>query len=150
MILGLTDLDSGLEEGLIYLSKEILHTSVWVDASVTVILEVLHLLVDLLVAGNIELKVVLLVLALVLEVVQIFFQLSGAALGKTRAKKRGLKFLEGGTNIAGLAKLVDADLCRGLFNDTFELCITCSKVTAYLGERRSCLSSSNLASVLLW
>ncbi len=131
--MGLTDLNSSPEGGLVYSSKEIMSTSAWVNASVTAVLEVLHLLVDLLVVNKIGLEVVLLVFALMLEVVQIFFQLSGAALGKTRAKKRGLEFLEGGTDIAGLAKLVDADLCRGLFNNKLELCITRSRVNGILG-----------------
>ncbi len=53
-------------------------------------------------------------------------------LGKIRAKKCGLEFLEGGMDIAGFSKLVDADLCRGLFNNQLELCITHSRVYGIL------------------
>ncbi len=54
-------------------------------------------------------------------------------LGKSRANKHGLKFLEGGTDIAGLAKLVDANLIRGLLNNKFELSITHDGVNCIVG-----------------
>ncbi len=53
--------------------------------------------------------------------------------GKTRAKKCGPEFLEGSADIAGLAKLFDADLCWGLVKDNLELCVTHSRVNCILG-----------------
>ncbi len=50
----------------------------------------------------------------------LIFKLIGTTLGKPRAKKLGLKFLGGGTNIAGLAERVDANLSRGLLNNKLE------------------------------
>ncbi len=117
MILGLTDLDSCFEGGLVYPSKEIAHMGAWVDARVTIVLDVLHLLVDLLVRGNKQLEVIVLVLAPVSKIAQLFFELNGTTLGKPRAKERGLKFLEGGMNVAGLVKLIYAHFSRGLFYD---------------------------------
>ncbi len=67
MILRLLDLNSSLEGGLVYPPKEVLHMCAWVNACVTIVLEVLHLLGDLLMACNIGLEVVLLVFNLVPE-----------------------------------------------------------------------------------
>ncbi len=49
-----------------------------------------------------------------------------------RTKKRGLKFLEDSTDIAGLAKLIDADLCRGLLKDKLELAATHCRVNGII------------------
>ncbi len=58
LILRLTDLDSCLEGGFIYSSKIVAHTITRVNSSITVILEVLHLLEDLLMTGDTHLEVV--------------------------------------------------------------------------------------------
>jgi hypothetical protein len=68
VILRLTDLDSGLEGGLFNPPKKVPYAGTRVYASVTISLEVLHLLVYLFMAGNICLKVAGLILASVLEV----------------------------------------------------------------------------------
>ncbi len=46
-----------------------MYTSAWIDAIITIVLEVLHLLEDLLVESNIGLEVVLLLSAFIPEVV---------------------------------------------------------------------------------
>ncbi len=65
--LRLTDLDNSLEGGLLNSSKEVAHTCPKIDTCVTISLEVLHLLVNPLVSGNVHLEVIILVLPLVLE-----------------------------------------------------------------------------------
>ncbi len=144
----LTDLDSSLEGGFVYPSKEIAHTCAGVDARVTVVLELLHLLVNLLMTGNIQLEVVVFMLAFALEGMQLFLELPSPMLSETRAKKCDLKFLEGSTDIAGLAKCFDANLCRGLLNNNLELGKYMAESTACSGDLKSYTSSSSSALVL--
>ncbi len=82
MILGLTDLDDCLEGGFIYPSEKVMLTSDRINASVIIILEVLHLLVDLFMANNVSLKVVVLVLIPVLEGAQLLIELPCLEMGK--------------------------------------------------------------------
>ncbi len=124
VILRLSDLDSHLEGGLIYPSKKVMHANARIDASVTIILEVLHLLVDLFVVSNLHLEDLVLVLMSVLKGAQVLLELPCLVLGKTRSKERGLEFLVGGTGIVGLAELINAGLCRGRFNNEIEFGIT--------------------------
>ncbi len=49
-------------------------------------------------------------------------------LSKPKSRKSVLMFLVGGVDIAGLAKLVDAGLSRGLFHCNFELSLTHGQV----------------------
>ncbi len=111
----LADLNSCPEGGFVYPSKKVAHKSTRVISSITIALEVLHLLEDLLVACNIHLEVIGLVLPLVLEGAQLFLELPSAILGKAWSKEHNLEFLEGSTHIAGLAKLINADL-SGVFS----------------------------------
>ncbi len=90
MILRLTDLNSGLEGGLLDASNELAYKSTKIDTSITVGLEVLHLLIDLLVLGNVRLKVVSLILPFVLEGAELLFELSSALLCETGPKEREL------------------------------------------------------------
>ncbi len=76
VILRLTDLDSCLEGGLIYPPEKVKHVSARIDASVTVILEVLHLLVDLFVADNVRRKLLCLCSPLHLRVQNFLMQVS--------------------------------------------------------------------------
>ncbi len=90
LILGITDLDSCLEGGFVYLSKKIVHMSARVNSGITIILEVLHLTVDLFMVGNIHLEVFVLVLALVPKGVQLLLKLPGLVLGKAWSKKKSV------------------------------------------------------------
>ncbi len=58
-----------------------------IDTSITVDLEVLHLLIDLLVSGDVHLKVISLILPFVLEGAELFFELSGTLLCETGPKE---------------------------------------------------------------
>ncbi len=114
VILRLTDLDICLERGLIIPTEKVLHVSARVNANLAVIFEVFRLQVDLFVAGDICLKVVVLMLAPVLECVQLLLELPSPALSKTWSKKCGLEFLLGSAHITGLVELVNAGVC-GVF-----------------------------------
>ncbi len=105
MILGLADLYSGLEGGLIVYACPKID-----DTGITLCLEVLHLLVDPLVSGNVCLEIIVLVLPHVLDGPKFIFKLSGLALGKSRTKKLESEFLVRGMEIAGFAKLINVGL----------------------------------------
>ncbi len=64
-----------------------------VNTSITVGLEVLHLLEDFLVSWDVRLKVAPLELSFVLEGSELFLKLSGASLCETRPKERELQLL---------------------------------------------------------
>ncbi len=110
-----------------------MYTSATVNSSIIIILEVLHLLEDLLMASNIHLEVVGLKLPLVLEGMQLLFELSGVALGKTWTKKLELKFLEGSVDVAGLVELINGGLSRGLFGNNPEFGIAHGRINNKLG-----------------
>ncbi len=88
MILRLTDLNSGLEGGLLDAPKEVAYTSTKINTSIALGLEVLYLLIDRLVLGNVRLKIVALKLPFVLEGAELFFELSGALMCETGPKER--------------------------------------------------------------
>ncbi len=96
----------------------------------TIVLEVVHLLEDLLVVGKICLGVICLVLPFVLEGVQLLLSL---VLGKTWSKKCVLEFLESSTDIMGLVELVDAGLSRVLHNNN-EFSLTFCRINGILGR----------------
>ncbi len=115
----LTDLDSCVRRGLVYPSKKVMYMSARIDASITIILEVLHLLVDLFMGSNV-LEVLVLVLTPVLEGSKLLLKLPCLVLSENWSKKRGPEFLVGSADIAGLTELVDAGLCGGLLNNELE------------------------------
>ncbi len=82
VILRFSNLDSCLSP------KEIVHISTRADPSITIIIEVLQLLEDLLVTSNIHLEVVVLEFPLVLKGTDLLFKLSSMVLGETWAKER--------------------------------------------------------------
>ncbi len=67
-----------------------MYTRTEINTSITIGLEVLHLLIDLLVSGDVHLKVVSLILPFVLEGAELFFELSGVLLCETGPKEREL------------------------------------------------------------
>ncbi len=77
-----TNLDCSLEGGFVYPSNETLHMSTRGNLSITIVLEVLLLLIDLLVASNICPEVIGCKLPLVLKGTQLLLELSSTALGK--------------------------------------------------------------------
>lgn len=83
--------------------------------------------------GNVHLEVIVLVLSLVLQGPEFFFKLAGVALGKSQAKKCESEFLVRGTEIAGLVKLVDTGLGRGVLRDDLFLSIAHRRVMQILG-----------------
>ncbi len=91
-----------------------------INPSITIVLEVLHLLEDLLVAGKVHLEVVGLEFPLVLEGTKLLLKLSSMALVKTWTKKCKLEFLECSADILHLAELVDSGLSWGLFHNDLE------------------------------
>ncbi len=93
LILRLADLNSHPEGGLVYPSEKVVHASTRVNSIITIMLEVLHLLEDLLMAGNVYLEVISLVLTLVLEGAQFNLELPSAMLGKAWSKECNLEFL---------------------------------------------------------
>ncbi len=86
-VLRFADLNSCLEGGFVYSSKRVEHACANVNPSISIILEILHMLVDLLVAGNIGLEAVGLLFSLVLEGAKFLLKLSSTTLGKTPTKK---------------------------------------------------------------
>ncbi len=111
--LGLANLDSSLEEGFVYPPQEVTYTSPAVNPSITINFEVLHLLVNLLVAGNVCLEFVTLESPFVLEGMELIFQLSDAMLGETWTKKCKFELPVCGAKVAGLAELINAHLGWG-------------------------------------
>ncbi len=57
-ILRYTDFDCSLEVGFVYAPKKVMYACTSIDHSISVVLEVLHLLKNLLVISNINLEVV--------------------------------------------------------------------------------------------
>ncbi len=81
--------------------------SAQVNPSIVISLKVLHLLVYLLVAGNIHLEVAVHVFPLVLEETELLFELLGMTLGKAQSREGMLKLPECSVDIVGLAQLVN-------------------------------------------
>ncbi len=115
----LSDLNNGLEGRLINVSKEI-HMCDYIDASVAVYLEVVHLLENLCMASNIGLEVVTPEPPIVIDGAQLGIKLFSITLGQTRSNKHSLKLLESGTKVLGLAKLVNAYLGGVLTTFSFQ------------------------------
>ncbi len=90
VILRLTDLNGSLDGGLLDAPKVVTYTSTKINTIITFGLEVLHLLVDLLVSGNVRLRVISLILPFLLEGSELFFKLSGASLCETGPKEHEL------------------------------------------------------------
>ncbi len=93
-------MDSCLEEGFFNSPKKVVHTCPKVDPSITVVLEVLHLLKDLFVARSICLEVAVVEFPFVLVGLKVLFELSGSALGKSQTKKGGPEFSVHSTNLS--------------------------------------------------
>ncbi len=104
-----------------------------VCSSITVGLQVLHLLVDLLVEVNVCLEVTVLVLPFVLEGTQLLLELSGAVMGESRTKKCESEFLVCSTDNVGLAKLVNTGLNRGILHNDLELSIAHGRIKQIFG-----------------
>ncbi len=104
-----------------------------VYSSVTVCLQALHLLVDLLMLVNVCLEVTVLVLPFVIEGAQLILNLSSTSLGELWAKNREPEFLVCSMDIAGLARLVNTDLSRGILYDDLELSITHGRIKQICG-----------------
>ncbi len=111
------DLDSCLEGGLIYPLKEIAYTSIRINPSINIVLEVLYLLEDILVAGNVHLEVVGLEFPLALKRTKLLLKLPGMALGKTLTIKHKLEFLGGRVDILHLVELIGVGLGMGHFHN---------------------------------
>ncbi len=116
-----------------------------ISLSITIILKVFHVLEYLLVAGNVCLAVVGLEFPLVHKGAELLFKLPSMTLGETWTKKSILEFLEHGTDIVGLAELVDTGLCGVSSNIILSLAKHRAKSRTYLGNLRYDMSLSNLA-----
>ncbi len=86
-VLRFTNLDCILEGGFVYPSKKVMYTGYGINPGITIILEVLHLLKDLFVAGIVGLKVVAPEFPFILKGSKLFFELSSNMLGKSWSKK---------------------------------------------------------------
>ncbi len=86
-LLEFTNLNCCLEEWLIDSSQEIAHAGPNINSSITISVEVFHLLKNFLVTGKICLEVVVLVFPLVLERGQFVFELPSMVLSELRTKK---------------------------------------------------------------
>ncbi len=116
-------LNGSLEGWLVYSPKVITHVGTIVNASVIVILEIVHLLKNLFVTGHIHMNIVGLEFPLVLEGPQFDIELPRAMLGETQTKEHELELLECSADIGGLVKLIDEGFCRGPGHLCFELSV---------------------------
>lgn len=82
MGLRLVDLNSSLEGGLFNTSKEVTNTFALINSALAICFQVCHLPVDLLMAGKDCLEIVASKLSLVLEGLQLVFELSSMPLCK--------------------------------------------------------------------
>ncbi len=134
VVLGLTDLNSSLERGLLDAPKEIAYSSPEVNTSIAISLEVLHLLIDLLVLGNVHLKVVFPELPFVLEGSELIFKLSCMVLSEAGPKECKPQLLVSGMDIAGLVKLINANICSCILNEYLKLSITMAESRINSGD----------------
>ncbi len=78
-------------------------------------------MVDLLIPGNVHLEVVVPILPFIPEGPKFVLKLSGTSLSKAGPKEHDPQLLVSGTDIAGLAKLINAGLCSCILRDNLEL-----------------------------
>ncbi len=142
-VIRFANLNRSLEGGFVYFSKKVAFMGSDINSSVTIILEVLHLLEDLFMAGNLCLEFVVLEFPLVLEGTELLFKLPSATLNPDQEEI--LEFLERSADIAGLVERVDAGLGTMILSPAKQM----AKSRTQLKDCKSDMSSSNLVSTPL-